>query len=158
MPHSRWRPGSPTLPDLLLRTTPAARALAPFRPVTSLPAFRTVMAGGGGGRRRSTGETPGAVRRSSGRLVASAPRGGPPWPPLPRRNQRSPVPPPRLLLTPPRPKRGEGEGRPQRSPPPPAEKRPLTSVWGSRLGELEAWAARMNAQFEEAERFRLVVE
>ncbi|GAB0201974.1 elongation factor 1-gamma-like [Grus japonensis] len=26
------------------------------------------------------------------------------------------------------------------------------------LGELEAWAARMNAQFEEAERFRLVVE
>ncbi|CAN8177119.1 unnamed protein product [Coccothraustes coccothraustes] len=179
------------------------------------------MAGASGGR-RSAGTTPRVTRRSSPRLVVSAPRGGPPWAlrsrsprgspdfERPRQSPRlqsqkenapspscappraAPSPPPSPLPSPvpPRVRRSysrlEGGGGPSPrgglplSPlplnvpppePPPQipplglpgigagpERRRKKKVTPIDLSELEAWAASMNAQFEEAERFHLVVE
>ncbi|XP_066196308.1 sororin [Sylvia atricapilla] len=186
------------------------------------------MAGAGGGR-RSAGATPRVTRRSSKRLVVSAPRGGPPWAPSsrsplhspdcdrPRRSPRlqsqkenepsppcppvappspcaAPSPPPSPLppAVAPRVRRSysrlEGVGSPRgvgggplsplplnlppTAPPEPPQIPPLDlpgigggperrrkkKVTPIDLSELEAWAASMNAQFEEAERFHLVVE
>ncbi|XP_053824154.1 sororin [Vidua chalybeata] len=187
--------------------------------MTPLPPVRMAMAGAGGGR-RSAGATPRVTRRSSKRLVVSAPRGGPPWVPPPRsplgspdfdRPRRSPrlqsqkendpappcaapSPPPSPLPSPVAPRvrrsysRLEGGGTPRglggaplsplslnlppAAPPEPPQIPPLDlpgigggperrrkkKVAPIDLSELEAWAASMNAQFEEAERFPLVVE
>ncbi|RMB90452.1 hypothetical protein DUI87_33053 [Hirundo rustica rustica] len=81
------------------------------------------------------------TRRSSKRLVVSAPQGAPPWAPSSRSPLGSPIPP--LDLP------GIGGG---------PERRKKKKVTPIDLLELEAWAASMNAQFEEAERFHLVVE
>ncbi|XP_062370192.1 sororin [Cinclus cinclus] len=169
------------------------------------------MAGAGGGR-PSVGATPRVTRRSSKRLVVSAPRGGPPWAPpscspdfdRPRRSPRlqsqkendpcppgappSPTPPPVASRVRRSYSRLEGGGTPRglgglplsplplnlppTAPPEPTQIPPLDlpgigagperkrkkKVVPIDLSELEAWAASMNAQFEEAERFHLVVE
>ncbi|XP_032942672.1 sororin [Catharus ustulatus] len=181
------------------------------------------MAGAGGGR-RSAGTTPRVTRRSSKRLVVSAPRGGPPWAPpsrsplgspdfeQPRRSPRlqsqkenDPCPPCSPPCSPPcappsptptpvaaRVRRSysrlDGGGTPRGLGGPPLSPLPLNlpptanpeppqippldlpgisagperkrkrKVMPIDLSELEAWAASMNAQFEEAERFHLVVE
>ncbi|KAM3656161.1 uncharacterized protein VK521_015337 [Ammospiza maritima maritima] len=96
------------------------------------------------------------VRRSYSRLEGGAggfsPRGGLPLSPLPL---NVPLPPPEPL--PPPPPQISPLGLPGIGPAPP-ERRRKRKVTPIDVSELEAWAASMNALFEEAERFHLVVE
>ncbi|XP_064593158.1 sororin [Zonotrichia leucophrys gambelii] len=119
--------------------------------MTPLPAVRTAMAGAGGGR-RSAGATPRVTRSSSLRSVVSEPRGG--------RSPRDPRNPRDRSLDFERPRRSPRIpplGLPGIGPAPP-ERRRKRKVTPIDVSELEAWAASMNALFEEAERFHLVVE